>query len=69
MILKDMKGWKTKVGGIGSIASGVVLIAQALVVAEGSVDFSRIQEGIVLIVAGFAVLGIGHKIEKAGGAK
>ena len=59
-----MTGWKTKVGAIGSIASGVVIIAQAIVVAEGSLDFDKIMDGLVLIAAGFAVFGIGHKIEK-----
>lgn len=63
-----MEGWKTKVGAIGSIASGVVLICQALVTIEdGQINFDRIQEGVVLIAAGLAVWGIGHKIEK--GAK
>lgn len=58
-----MTGWKTKVGGIGMILTGAGMVASGLV--DG--DFERIVEGITLAAAGFATLGIGHKIEKASG--
>lgn len=68
-ILKKMSGWKTKVGGIGMIASGVAGLANAVV---NDFDPVAIKESVLLIVAGvtafggLAAIGIGHKIEKAG---
>jgi hypothetical protein len=42
--------------------SGIVLILKALI-GEGAEG--GIMEGISLIIAGLAILGIGHKIEKS----
>lgn len=54
-----MGGWKTWASGIASILSGVVVIINS-VLGEGG----EIMEGVALIIAGLAILGIGHKIEK-----
>jgi hypothetical protein len=57
-----MTGWKTWAAGGVSILSGIVLILKALI-GEGAEG--GIMEGISLIIAGLAILGIGHKIEKS----
>lgn len=60
-----MTGWKTWAGGIGLILTGAGTILT-------SFDFETmtfgpgLNEGLALIGTGFAALGIGHKIEKAG---
>ena len=59
-----MSGWKSWAAGLGSIASGVALILNA--VAADGFSFDALQEGIALLVAGFGILGIAHKVEKAG---
>jgi len=56
-----MKGWKTWSGGIGLVLTGVGIILKGL--SEGT--FDGMTEGIGFISSGFAVIGIGHKIEKA----
>ncbi len=55
-----MKGWKTWVGGIGMILVGIGNLALSLA-GQGEAD---VQTGLTLITSGFAVLGIGHKLEK-----
>lgn len=61
-----MKGWKTWVGGLGSILTGGAIVSGGLL---NNFDLDTITKGIVAILAGFSVLGIGHKIEKAGNGK
>ena len=56
-----MTGWKTWASGIASILSGIVAILLAIT-GEGDGD---LMAGISLIIAGLAILGIGHKVEKA----
>ena len=56
-----MKGWKTKLGGVSMIRTGLGLAIKGLVEGEGD----SITEGISLLGMGFAAIGIGHKIEKA----
>lgn len=53
-----MSGWKTWVGAIGLVLVGAYQIS------EGNPEqgFQRLAEAMVLI-------GLGHKIEKAGGGK
>ena len=58
-----MTGWKTWVAAIGSMASGVAMIAQAFI--GDVIQMDKVQEGVLLIIAGLALAGIGHKIEKA----
>ncbi len=57
-----MSGWKTWAAGLSGILSGAAMIVMALT-GEGG---GSVSEGIALIVAGLGILGIGHKIEKAG---
>ena len=56
-----MKGWKTWAGGAGLIFTGIGVILKGF--SEGT--FDGMTEGIGLISSGLAVIGIGHKIEKA----
>lgn len=58
-----MTGWKTWAAAIGSIASGVGLIIAGLF--ADPIDGAKIGEGWTLVLAGLAMIGIGHKIEKA----
>jgi hypothetical protein len=62
-----MKGWKTWVGGIGMIATGIGSLANAIL---NDFDPVAIKESAVMIAAGFSsfggltAIGLGHKIEK-----
>ena len=58
-----MSGWKTWVGGIGLILAGLSMIATGV---TNNFDLQKIQEGMALVAAGAAAIGIGHKIEKSG---
>lgn len=58
-----MKGWKTWVGGIGVIAGGIAIGTHGVL---NNFDLDEITKAIALISAGFAAIGIGHKIEKIG---
>lgn len=51
-----MKGWKTWTGGLVLIGLGAFLLATG-----------HIEAGIAKIGEGVAVIGIGHKVEKAKG--
>lgn len=57
-----MGGWKTWTAAIGMIVTGAGLIATA--VAGETVDPDKILEGAQLILAGLALIGLGHKLEK-----
>jgi len=59
-----MKGWKTWVGGITLIVSGIGAILTSVDWETFTVDGDLVNEGIALIGAGFAAIGVGHKIEK-----
>lgn len=50
-----MLGWKTKIGGYGAIVWAV---------AGFVLGYHGVEEAANLIVGGFSVLGIGHKIDK-----
>lgn len=58
-----MKGWKTWVAAIGTILTGLGLIAAALT-KEGGFSIENLQSGVQTILAGLALIGIGHKLEK-----
>ena len=58
-----MTGWKTKLGGAGLILSGAGMVIAGVL--EEPINGSMMSQGIALIGAGLAALGIGHKIEKA----
>jgi len=55
-----MTGWKSKVGGVSAILTGLGLIVKEI--AEGTYNFAP---GIGFITAGIGGMGIAHKIEKA----
>lgn len=59
-----MSGWKSKAAGIGAILGGLALVIKGVV--ADSLDFQSIKEGIAAVIAGLGVLGVAHKIEKAG---
>lgn len=59
-----MSGWKTWVGGLSLIVAGLGKILGTI--KAGEYNFSEVQEGLALIGAGFAAIGIGHKVEVAG---
>jgi hypothetical protein len=52
--LNFLSGWKTFIGGIGLIATGITRMAEG--------DW---QGGATLIAAGMAAMGIGGKLDKA----
>lgn len=60
----EMTGWKSKVSGVGAILGGLALIIKGIT--GDSFDWNSIQNGFAGIVGGFGILGIAHKIEKAG---
>lgn len=58
-----MSGWKTWVAGIGTVLTGLGMIGAALT-KEGGFAFADLQNGMQTVLAGVAVLGIGHKIDR-----
>lgn len=58
-----MKGWKTWVAGLGAIFSGLGIVIHCIT----SGDYSKFNEGLMLIWTGLGMIGIGHKIEKNSG--
>ena len=63
-----MKGWKTWVAAIGTILTGLGMIASALS-REGGFSFENIQAGVLTVVAGFGMIGLGHKLDKVSGGE
>jgi hypothetical protein len=59
-----MTGWKSKAAGAGSILTGLGFIVTNIV--ADPINIAGMVEGWGLILAGLAILGISHKIEKAG---
>lgn len=57
-----MKGWKTWTGGGAMVLTGVAMLLTML----SSGDFSDLTAALTTIAGGISVIGIGHKIEKAG---
>lgn len=63
-----MRGYKTWTAGAALMLPGLAQIGLALLAAkDGSgLDINAMQSGITMFGAGLGVVGIGHKIEKAG---
>lgn len=59
-----MSGWKTWAAGLGAVLGGAALVLKG--VAGDSFDFESIKQGVAAIIAGLGIIGIGHKVEKAG---
>lgn len=57
-----MEGWKTKLGGVGAVLTGIGLIIAGVL--ADPMDGTKIIEGIAAISAGFVALGLGHKADK-----
>jgi len=57
-----MAGWKTWLAAIGMIATGVGLVIGGFL--ADPQNWEMVQNGITMILAGLALIGIGHKIEK-----
>ena len=57
-----MSGWKTYLAGIGTILLGISQVAMALGAPEAG---TSINGGVQTVLAGLAIVGIGHKIDKA----
>lgn len=55
-----MSGWKTWAAGIGMILAGLGQVGMALGGGDGDMN-----SGVQTILAGLAIIGIGHKVEKA----
>ena len=58
-----MNGWKTTLGGVSSILTGLAVFAKAY--SDGTLDIHTMQTGMGFISAGIAAIGIGHKLDKA----
>ena len=59
--MKILDGWKTIIGGLGLILTGLGMIA----VCVKSDNYTNLPEALSTIAAGMGVLGIGGKIVKA----
>lgn len=57
-----MTGWKSKLGGIGAILTGAAMIVSGIL---DNFNLDTITKGALAIAAGFSVIGVAHKIEKA----
>jgi len=69
-ISEKLDGHKTTISGVGGILAGLAAIVKAL--AAGEINPSEIWDGVLIVVAGFGVLGLGGKAQKlldAGGSK
>ena len=62
--MNGMTGWKTKAAGVGTILTGLAMIITALT-KEGGFSFDNVQAGVQTVLGGLAVLGLGHKLDKA----
>ena len=60
-----MRGWKTWVAAIGTILTGLGMVASALS-KEGGFSFENVQAGILTVTAGLGMVGLGHKMDKIG---
>ena len=63
-----MSGWKTKAASTGMILMGLgTMIAGVMEFFDGvPTGAETVQSGFLMVTAGLAAMGIGHKIEKAG---
>jgi hypothetical protein len=61
-----MTGWKTWLSGLALIVTGLFAAIQGIVDLLSGGTGEGLQAAIMTIASGLAVLGIGHKVEKAG---
>lgn len=60
-----MEGWKTKLGGVGTILSGLAILAGVL--SGDSVNINQLAEAALVVFAGLGAIGLGHKLDKVKG--
>ena len=60
---RKLDGYKTKIGGIGLIMAGVIGIIAEMFPDQG-LPRPGLEVSLGYLTGGFAVLGIGHKVEK-----
>ena len=58
-----MKGWKTWAAAAGGFATGLSMIAAAIL---SDFDPAGIKEGLLICSGALGLIGVGHKIEKSG---
>ena len=58
-----MGGYKTWIAAIGTILTGLGMIGAGLS-KEGGFSFENIQGGVQTVLAGLALVGVGHKIDR-----
>ena len=58
-----MTGWKTKVGGIGGICTGLGMCIAAIL--ADPIDGTMLSAGLALMAVSLEGIGIGHKLEKS----
>ena len=59
-----MSGWKSKVAGVGAMLTGLGMMIVGVL--KDTIDMDAIKTGWEMLLGGLAVLGIAHKVEKAG---
>jgi len=57
-----LDGYKTKIAGVAAILGGLAQIGHVL--ATVGFDFNQIWQGVLIVIGGFATLGIGGKLQK-----
>lgn len=57
-----MNGYKTYIAGGGTILLG---LAQTLLAVSSPETSATVQDGLQSILAGLAIIGVGHKLDKA----
>lgn len=65
--MNRMTGWKTWAAGIGTIIAGVGQCLTSINWENFSIG-EGFNQGVVTIGIGLGMIGIGHKVEKAGNA-
>ena len=58
-----MGGYKTWIAAIGTILTGLGMISACLT-KEGGFSFENIQGGVQTVLAGLALVGVGHKLDR-----
>lgn len=56
----EMRGWKTKLGGIAVILSGLAYAINGLL----TNDFTAMLQGFAAAGGGLGAIGLGHKVDK-----
>ncbi|NIQ92431.1 MAG: hypothetical protein GWN93_27000 [Deltaproteobacteria bacterium] len=60
--MASARGWKTYLGAIGAMLTGIGMIAK--VVVESPFNPVEVLDGLLVFTGGLTVLGVGHKLQK-----